>query len=117
MHFEFAYFYFGLSFGIKTIHTNPRSGEFFFFFLRSHAPVVPSKAIANSRPKWPKNHTLRGGAYLYGPPRVRTAIPSRRKLETLQPIKTFVVIFIYCTRETGLGLRSLRDSGKNSRFC
>ena len=60
---------------------------FFFFFLihlelkrqiRSYTPVIPSKTIPNSKPKWAKcisvfnrpkkrkNHTLWGGTYLCG---------------------------------------------------
>ena len=53
------------SFGIETIMT------------RSYTPVVPSKSIPDSRPKWAKcipvfrpertkNPTLLGGTYLYG---------------------------------------------------
>ena len=123
MHFEVAYFYFVLSLGIKTIHTNLPSGDFSF---RSHTPVVPSKTIPDSRPKWPKNHILWGGTFIYAPPPPplgHTPSTNRyhrcyneQKLETLQPIKSFVDIFIYCTRETGLGLCSRRDSGKNNRL-
>ena len=39
-----------------------------FFSLRSHAPVVPSKTIPDSKPLWPQNHTLWGGTYIYAPP-------------------------------------------------
>ena len=93
------------------------------FFWRSHAPVVPSKTVPDSRPKWPQTIPF-GAARTYMPP---TTPPPRhtpstnryhdeQKPETLQPIKSFVVIFIYCTRETELGLWSRRDSGKNSRL-
>ena len=63
-HFEFAYFSFFLT------HLELKRK------IRSYTPVVPSKTIPDSRPKWakcipvfrpkrPQNHTLWGG-YLYG---------------------------------------------------
>ena len=76
IHFEFVYYSFFLS-----IHLELKQQT------RSHTSVDFSKTIPDSRPKWTKckpifrpkqckNHTLWGGAYLYGlhkgvPPRLR----------------------------------------------
>ena len=86
--------------------------------IRSYAPEVPSKTTPDSRPKWakcipllkrPKNHTRRGGKYLYGLYNLYKGVPPgvSRMVYSFPPNKLVEFALVKRCRPISLGNTSV----------